>query len=95
MSDFSLDFQNFIDNRLNDTIDDLKEKSPEYASCRDYIKENCARVKSIIENLPEVDREFIYTYESKYVNKTAFEQGEFYYRGYIDCIKLLKWLKVI
>lgn len=66
MSDFNLEFQNFIDNRLNDIIDDLKKKNTEYADCREYIKEHCDRVQSIIENLPEVDREFMRTYGSKH-----------------------------
>ena len=95
MNDFSFDFQNFIDERLNDIIYDLKEQSPKYAACRNYIKENCDRFKSIIENLPDEDREFMYTYEAKYFDRIAFEQGEFYYRGYRDCIKLLEWLGVI
>lgn len=85
MSDFSLDFQNIIDNRLNDVIDDLKEENLEYASCRAYIKENYNRVKSIIENLPEVDREFMHTYKSHHFNRIALK----------DCIKLLEWLNVI
>ena len=60
-----------------------------------YIKENSAKVKEILEKLSEEDREFMNEYESNYFNKVAIEQGEFYYRGYRDCIKLLKWLKVI
>ena len=95
MNDFSFDFQNFIDNKLNYIINNLKEKNPEYTSCREYIKENFYRVQSIIENLPEVGRKFMRTYGAKHFNEIALEQREFSYCGYMDCIKLLKWLGVI
>ena len=93
--DFSARFQNFIDDMLDDIIGEMVESNLKYAGYRMYIKENSAKVKEILEKLSEEDREFMNEYESNYFNKVAIEQGEFYYRGYRDCIKLLKWLKVI
>ena len=34
-------------------------------------------------------------YEANEFNISAIEKGEFYYRGYRDCIKILKWLEII
>ena len=48
-----------------------------------------------IDKLPKEERELVNEYESNYFNRVAVEQGEFYYRGFRDCVKLLKWLKVI
>ena len=95
MSDFSLKFQGFIDDMLNDIIDDLKENNQDYAGYRKYLKENCVKVRDIIDKLPKEERELVNEYESNYFNRVAVEQGEFYYRGFRDCVKLLKWLKVI
>ena len=95
MSDFTTEFQGFIDDRLNDIIDDLKENNQEYAGYRMYLKENCIKVRDIIDKLPKEEREFMNEYESNYFNRVAVEQGEFYYRGFRDCVKLLKWLKII
>lgn len=95
MSDFKTEFQGFIDDMLNDIIKDLEENDLKYAGYRMYIKENCDKVKEIIEKLPEDEREFLNEYESNYFNRVAAEQGEFYYRGFRDCVKLLKWLKMI
>lgn len=93
--DFSARFQNFIDDMLDDIIGEMVENNLKYAGYRMYIKENSDKVKEILEKLSEEDREFMNEYESNYFNKVAIEQGEFYYHGYRDCIKLLKWLKVI
>ena len=95
MSDFTTEFQGFIDDMLNDIIDDLKENNQDYAGYRMYLKENCAKFRDIIDRLPEEERNLMNEYESNYFNRVAVEQGEFYYRGFRDCIKLLKWLKVI
>lgn len=35
------------------------------------------------------------TYESNTFNKIAIEQNKFYYRGYEDYIKILKWLGIM
>ena len=95
MSDFTTEFQGFIDDMLNDIIDDLKENNQEYAGYRMYLKENCAEIRDIIDKLPEEERNLMNEYESNYFNRVAVEQGEFYYRGFRDCVKLLKWLKII
>lgn len=95
MIDFSVYFQSFLEDRLNDIIDDLKEKKSEYAACRKYLKDNCDKVKKILEKLPEADKKFILKYESEYFNRVASEQEEFYYCGYRDCIKILKHLNII
>ena len=95
MIDFNTEFQNFIDDMLNEIIVDLKEKNLEYAGYRMYLKENCAKVREIMDNLPEDEKKIMDEYETNSFKKTAIEQGEFYYRGYRDCIKLLKWLGMI
>ena len=95
MIDFNTEFQSFIDDMLNDIIDDLKEKNLEYAGYRMYLKENSAKVRKIIDKLPDNERKFMNEYESNSFNKTTIEQGEFYYRGYRDCIKLLRWLGMV
>ncbi len=95
MRDFTTEFQNFIDDMLNDVIIDLKENNPEYAKCKMYIQENGDKVRAIIDGLPKDKRKLLNKYEANDFNRIAIEQGEFYYRGFRDCIKLLKWLRII
>ena len=95
MNNFSEEFQGFIDDMLNDIIEDLREKNLEYSGYIKYLKENSDKINKTINKLSEAERKLINEYESNYFNKIAIEQGEFYYRGYRDCVKLLKWLRMI
>ena len=95
MRDFITEFQNFIDDMLNDAIIDLKKNNPEYAKCKKFVQENDDKVRATIDGLPKDKRKLINKYEANEFNISAIEQGEFYYRGYRDCIKILKWLEII
>ena len=95
MNNFSEEFQGFIDDMLNDIVADLREKNLEYSGYIKYIKENSDKINKTINKLSEDERKLINEFESNYFNKIAIEQGEFYYRGYRDCVKLLKWLRMI
>lgn len=93
--DFTIEFQKFIEDRLEEIIEEITEKDADYARYRTYLKENHEKAKGIIFNLPKEDMIFMNEYEANLVLKNSIEQSEFYYRGYKDCIKILKWLGMI
>ncbi len=45
MRDFTTEFQNFIDDILNDVIINLKENNPEYAKCKCISKKMILRLE--------------------------------------------------
>ena len=80
---------------LNDVIEVLMKKNSEYAEYRERFQEYGAKVREIIDELPEDEKKIMNTYESILFNKMSIEQNEFYCRGYKDCIKILKWLGIM
>jgi len=72
MIDFSVEFQNFIDDMLSNIIDDLNEKNLEYAGYKMYLKENYEKVREIINTLPKDEKKFMNEYESNFFNKIRF-----------------------
>ena len=95
MIDFSAEFQKFIEDRIEEIIDEITEKDADYARYRMYLEENYEKAKEIIFNLPTEDMVLMNEYEADFVLKNSVERKEFYYRGYKDCIKLLKCLGMI
>ncbi|MEI3542115.1 MAG: hypothetical protein V8P98_04845 [Acutalibacteraceae bacterium] len=95
MSDFELDVQDFMDGRLDDVISDLEKKNPEYKECKKDEKKSVDKFGEVIDRMPKEDQDFIKKHEMNVFNIMAMEQSYVYYRGYKDCVKLLKILGVI
>jgi len=95
MIDFSAEFQKFIEDRIEEIIDEITEKNIDYARDMAYLEKNCEKFEKIINKLPDRERDFINEYENNSYRMNRIERKEFYYRGYKDCIKLLKWLGMI
>ena len=95
MSDFELDVQDFMDGRLDDVISDLEKKNPEYKECKKDEKKSVDQFGEVIDRMPKEDQDFIKKHEMNVFNIMAMEQSYVYYRGYKDCVKLLKILGVI
>ncbi len=95
MSDFELDVQDFMDGRLDDVISDLEKKNPEYKECKKDEKKSVDKFSEVIDRMPKEDQDFIKKHEMNVFNIMAMEQSYVYYRGYKDCVKLLKILGVI
>ncbi len=95
MSDFELDVQDFMDGRLDDVISDLEKKNPEYKECKKDEKKSVDKFSEVIDRIPKEDQDFIKKHEMNVFNIMAMEQSYVYYRGYKDCVKLLKILGVI
>lgn len=95
MSDFELDVQDFMDGRLGEVISDLENKNREYEMCKKDEKDNADKFGEVVDRMPKEDRDFIKKHERNVFNIAAAEQSYIYYRGYKDCVKLLKILGVI
>ena len=95
MSDFELDVQDFMDGRLDDVISDLEKKNPEYKACKKDERDKVDKFNEVVDRMPKEDRDFIKKHEMNIFNIAAAEQSYVYYRGYKDCVKLLKILNVI
>ena len=95
MSDFELDVQDFMDGMLDDVISDLEKKKPEYKACKKDERDNVDKFDEVVDSMPKEDRDFIKKHEMNIFNIMAMEQSYVYYRGYKDCVKLLKILGVI
>ncbi len=67
MSDFNIEFENFINYTLNDAIEVLTKKNSEYAEWKERFQENGAKVREIIDKLPEDEKEIMNTYESNLI----------------------------
>ena len=74
-----------MDGLLDGIVSDLRRQNPEYKACREDEKDNVDKFEEVLDRLPKEDR----------FNISAIEQNYIYYRGYVDCVKLLKTLGVI
>lgn len=95
MSDFELDVQDFMDGMLDGVISDLEKKNREYEMCKKDERDNVDKFDEVVDRMPKEDRDFIKKHEMNIFNIAAAEQSYVYYRGYKDCVKLLKILGVI
>ncbi len=95
MSDFELDVQDFMDGRLGEVISDLENKNPEYKAFKKDEKNSVDKFDEVVDRMQKDDRDFIKKHERNVFNIAAAEQSYIYYRGYKDCVKLLKILGVI
>ena len=95
MFDFTFEIRKFIENMFEEIIEEMVKKNADYARDMAYLEENCEKFEKIINNLPDRERDFINEYENNSYRMNRIERYEFYYRGYKDCIKLLKWLGMI
>jgi len=94
MFDFSIEFKKFIENKIEEMIDDIERKNLEYAKYRRYSTKNYEKFVEAISKLPEEERNFINEYNNSYDIRTI-EREEFYYCGCRGCLKFLKLLGVI
>ena len=95
MENMKLAMQDFLDGLLDDVISDLKIENTEYKACKEDEKNNADKFDELLDRLPKEDRDFINKHESNIFNIASAEQSYIYYRGYKDCIKLLKILEMI
>ena len=95
MFDFSIEFKRFIENKIEEIIDDIERKNLKYAKYKRYSIENSKKYREVINKLPEEEREFINEYNNNSYDIRTIEREEFYYRGCRDCLKFLKLLGVI
>ena len=95
MFDFTFEIRKFIENMFEKIIEEMIKKNTDYARNMAYLEENCEKFEKIINKLPDRERDFINEYENNSYRMNRIERYEFYYRGYKDCIKLLKWLGMI
>ena len=95
MFDFSIEFKKFIENKIEEMIDDIERKNLEYAKYRRYSIKNYEKFVEAISKLPEEERNFINEYNNNSYDIRTIEREEFYYRGCRDCLKFLKLLGMI
>ena len=84
-----------MDGLLDGIVTDLRRQNPEYKACREDEKNSVDKFEEVLDRLQKDDRDFIKKHEMNIFNISAIEQSYLYYRGYLDCIKLLKILGVI
>ncbi len=95
MNNFNSAIVDFVSGMIEDTLSKLKMENTEYGKCRENEKNNVKKIAEILNKLPLEDKEFMESHESDVFNIAAIEQECLYKQGYIDCIKLLKTLRII
>ncbi len=88
-------FREFMDGMLDDIISDLENKSPEYKACKKDESDNIDKFDEMIGRMSKEDIDFLKKHEMNVFNISAAEQSYIYYRGYKDCVRLLKIIGVI
>ena len=84
-----------MDGLLDGIVTDLRRQNPKYKACREDEKNSAYQFEEVLDRLPKEDRDFIKKHEMNIFNISAIEQSYIYYRGYVDCIKLIKVLGVL
>ena len=95
MFDSSIEFQRFMEIKIEKILDDIERKNLEYARYRMYSDKNCEKYVEIVSRLPEKERDFINEYGNNSYKMNVIERKEIYYRGYQDCMKFLKLFGMI
>ncbi|MPM59108.1 hypothetical protein SDC9_105946 [bioreactor metagenome] len=91
----------FLDSRIQDIYDNLKENNVEYACSIQKTKELIDIFDKMIFNkedemiLSISDRQDVEVFLENDFTRNAIIQEELYKQGYLDCIKLLRLLEVI
>lgn len=80
---------------LDGVISDLEKKNREYKMCKKDKQDNVDTFDEVVDIMAKENRDFIEKHEMNVFNIAAAEQSYIYYRGYKDCVELLKILGVI
>ena len=95
MFNSSIEFQRFMENKIEEILDDIERKNLEYEKYIRYSIENCEKFVEVINKLPEEERNFINEYNNNSYDMRSIEREEFYCRGAQDCVKFLKLFGMI
>ncbi len=79
----------FIQERINILIDTFLQKQP------DQPKKECERIlhaEIFIENLPSKEKELVENYIDSLISQFSFKEAFVYQHGFMDGVKLLKYI---
>ncbi len=88
-------FREFMDGMLDNIISDLESRSPEYKAYKKNESGNIDKFDEMIGRMSKEDIDFLKKHEMNVFNISTAEQSYIYYRGYKDCVRLLKIIGVI
>lgn len=95
MESLKNEFENFLQEMVENNLNTLKTQNAEYANCKDDEKNITKTMDEFIDKLSDEDKKLLSRHEMNMFTIAAAEQSFLYKRGWHDCIKLLKMTKIL
>ncbi len=95
MESLKNEFENFLQEMVENNLNMLKKQNAEYASCKDNEKNSAKTMDKLIDKLSDEDKKLLSRHEINMFTIAAAEQSFLYKRGWHDCIKFLKMTKIL
>ena len=95
MESLKNEFENFLQEMVENNLNTLKKQNADYACCKDDEKNITKTMDELIDKLSDEDKKLLGRHEMNMFTIAAAEQSFLYKRGWHDCIKFLKMTKII
>ena len=95
MESLKNEFENFLQDMVENSLNTLKKQNAEYANCKDDEKNITKTMDEFIDKLSNEDKKLLSRHEINMFTITAAEQSFLYKRGWYNCIKFLKMTRII
>ena len=95
MESLKNEFENFLQEIVENNLNTLKKQNAEYTCYKDDEKNITKTMDELIDKLSDEDKKLLSRHEMNMFTIAAAEQSFLYKRGWHDCIKLLKMTKIL
>ena len=93
--ELNVGFQDFLRGLVEENLNLLKKQNMEYKALKESRKNNASKIQNVLNKLSVEDKKLMNGDEMDSFYISSLEQPFLYTQGYLDCIKLLKFLSVI
>lgn len=95
MESLKNEFENFLQEMVENNLNMLKKQNAEYSGCKDDGKNITKTMDELIDKLSDEDKKLLGRHEMNMFTIAAAEQSFLYKRGWHDCINFLKMTRIL
>lgn len=92
---FENNLETFFTEMQNESLHKYHKENPDYDDLYSSYAHDSNQWKTIVDNLPQKDKDFLINFAEKNNELTGMEFDRLYQQGYKDCIRLLKYIGVL